>query len=253
MITVGDLFSGIGGISLGLEATAGFRTVFFAETAPYPSRVLAKHWPTIPNEGDVRSFSLAPGAVDMLCGGFPCQEVSVAGVHQLSSPRASILGSRSGLWWEFLRLIQEGQPTWVLIENVKALLNRGLAIILHQLADLGYNAEWHIIPAYAVGYPHVRERLWVVAHRNCNGVEGHSPIPLLGLQGIPWGQMCREATEWANRPMPGDGHLLRSSNGVPCYVDRVTALGNSVIPAIPYWIGQAILGATQCPGITRTG
>lgn len=159
-----DLFSGIGGFSLGLHRAGGFRTVAFCEQAPYPVRVLRRHWPDVPIYPDVRSLSAAALALDgvprpdVVCGGFPCQDISLAGRG------AGLAGERSGLWFEFQRIIAETQPRWVVIENVAALRSRGLDSVLGGLASIGYDAEWHCIPASALGAPHRRDRVWIVAN-----------------------------------------------------------------------------------------
>ena len=161
-----DLFSGIGGFSLGLERTGGFSTVAFCEIEPFPRRVLAKHWPEVPCYDDVRTLTAerlrADGiCVDVICGGFPCQDISVAGAG------AGITdGTRSGLWSEIARLVGELRPDFVLVENSSALLGRGLGRVLGDLAALGYDAEWHCIPASALGAPHQRDRVWIVAYPN---------------------------------------------------------------------------------------
>jgi len=158
-----DLFSGIGGFSLGLERSGAFKTVAFCEIDTFPRKVLAKHWPNVPIYGDIRELTAerlaADGiAVDAICGGFPCQDISHAG------KRAGIEGERSGLWFEYARLIGELRPRYVFVENVSALLNRGIDRVLGDLAALGYDAEWHCIPASAVGAPHRRDRIWIVAY-----------------------------------------------------------------------------------------
>ncbi len=160
-----DLFSGIGGFSLGLER-AGMRTVAFCEIEPYARHVLTKHWPDVPCYDDVRTLTAArlraDGiSVDVICGGFPCQDISTAGKG------AGIDGERSGLWREYSRLIGELRPGHVIVENVAALLGRGLDRVLGDLAAIGYDAEWHCIPASAVGAPHRRDRLWLVANTSC--------------------------------------------------------------------------------------
>jgi DNA (cytosine-5)-methyltransferase 1 len=166
-----DLFSGIGGFSLGLERAGGFKTVAFCEIDPFCRRVLAKHWPKVPCYEDVRGLTsarlAADGiAVDVICGGFPCQDISVAGKG------AGLKGERSGLWAEIARLSGELRPRYVIVENVSALLSRGLDKVLGDLAALGYDAEWHCIPASAVGAPHQRDRIWLVAYADGRRLRG---------------------------------------------------------------------------------
>jgi DNA (cytosine-5)-methyltransferase 1 len=161
-----DLFSGIGGFSLGLERSGGFKTVAFCEIEPFCRRVLAKHWPGVPCYDDVRSLtteSLSRDGitVEAICGGFPCQDISTAGKG------AGIDGKRSGLWTQYARIIGEIQPRYVIVENVSALLGRGIDRVLGDLVSLGYDAEWHCIPASYVGAPHRRDRVWIVAYSGC--------------------------------------------------------------------------------------
>jgi DNA (cytosine-5)-methyltransferase 1 len=194
MLTVGSLFSGIGGFDLGLER-AGMRTVWFCEQDPFCKRVLAKHWPGVPvhddvcalvadadgapkdtcaptggsrqtagERGDVGPLPVPVPYVDVLCGGFPCQDLSYAGRG------AGLDGNRSGLWGEYARLIRELRPRYVVVENVSALLARGLGRVLADLAACGYDAEWDCIPASAVGAPHRRDRIWLVAYPNGSGL-----------------------------------------------------------------------------------
>jgi DNA (cytosine-5)-methyltransferase 1 len=159
-LTVGSLFAGIGGLELGLER-AGMKTIWQVECDAYARKVLEKHWPNVARFDDVRTVgahNLEP--VDLICGGFPCQDISIAGKG------AGLAGERSGLWSEFRRLIGELRPRFVLVENVSALLVRGLGDVLGDLAALGYDAEWDCIPAAAVGAPHRRDRLFIVAYAN---------------------------------------------------------------------------------------
>ena len=156
----GELFAGIGGFSLGLER-AGMKCKWQVEIEPYARAVLKKHWPEVPKHEDVRTFPpQGDYSVDLICGGFPCQDISVAGKG------AGLAGARSGLWYEFARIIGDIRPRYVLVENVGALLTRGMDSVLGTLSTLGYDAEWHVIPASAVGAPHRRERVWVVAYAN---------------------------------------------------------------------------------------
>jgi DNA (cytosine-5)-methyltransferase 1 len=151
-----DLFSGIGGFSLGLER-AGMRTVAFCEIEPFCRRVLAKHWPDIHCHDDITSREFQRGEADIICGGFPCQDISLAGEG------AGLAGERSGLWRELLRAIRVVRPRYAIVENVAALLGRGMGTVLGDLAEIGYDAEWHCIPASAVGAPHRRDRVWIIA------------------------------------------------------------------------------------------
>ena len=234
-----DLFSGIGGFSLGLERTGGFETVAFCEIEDFPRRVLAKHWPNVPCYRDVRELTAdtlcRDGiAVDVICGGFPCQDISLAGKG------AGIEGERSGLWAEYARIVGELRPRYVIVENVAALLARGLDRVLGDLAALGYDAEWDCIPAAAVGAPHRRDRVWIVAHSDISRLEGWQEHRL-GSDKWLAGQECRSVPgEWLAEPDVG-----RVAHGVPARVDRLRALGNAVVPQIPEIIGRAIL-ASRC-------
>jgi DNA (cytosine-5)-methyltransferase 1 len=161
-----SLFAGIGGFDLGLERTGGFKTVAFCEIDKKAQQVLRKHWPEVPIYDDVTELTAerlaAYGiAVDVICGGFPCQDISLAGRG------AGIDGERSGLWGQYARLVREVRPVYVIVENVAALLSRGLGDVLGDLASLGYDAEWHCIPASAVGAPHRRDRIWILAYPQC--------------------------------------------------------------------------------------
>ena len=162
-----DLFSGIGGFSLGLER-AGMETVAFCEISPVCRHLLAHHWPDVPCFDDVTTLTGEQvGPVDVICGGFPCQDISFAGKG------AGLAGERSGLWREYARLVRELRPAFVIVENVAALLGRGLGDVLGDLAALGYDAWWDCIPASAVGAPHRRDRLWIVAYARGQQHEGY--------------------------------------------------------------------------------
>jgi len=165
-----DLFSGIGGFSLGLERTGGFETVAFCEIEPFPRKILNKHWPEVPQYEDVRELTgarlSADGiTVDAICGGFPCQDLSVAG------KKAGLEADRSGLWSEIARLVGEIRPRFLLVENVANLLagpseqpGGWFGRVLSDLAAIGYDAGWECIPAAYVGAPHRRDRVWLIAN-----------------------------------------------------------------------------------------
>jgi len=170
---IGSLFSGIGGLELGLERSIpGAHTVWQVEQNEYARAVLAKHWPEAKryeDVGEVGAHNLEP--VDLICGGFPCQDISVAG------KQAGIDGARSGLWSEYARIIGELEPSYVVVENVSALLIGGMGRVLGDLAALGYDAVWDCIPAAAVGAPHRRDRVFLVAYPNrIDTVEQSEPL-----------------------------------------------------------------------------
>jgi DNA (cytosine-5)-methyltransferase 1 len=266
-----DLFSGIGGFSLGLER-AGFETVAFCEIEPFPRQVLAKHWPGVPIYDDVRTLTAerlaADGvAVDVICGGFPCQDISTAGRG------AGLAGERSGLWSEIARLVCELRPRYVVVENVSALLGRGLGVVLGDLAEIGYDAEWHCVPAAYLGGHHIRDRVWIVAYpdsnaarplrfRNAPSVAGAGVSlavlanPVSQRQQGP-GELVQSSgappiidRETANALSSGLGSIWRTepdvgrvAHGVPDRSHRLKALGNAVVPQIPELIGRAIMAA----------
>lgn len=227
-----DLFSGIGGFSLGLERT-GMRAVAFCEIDPFARSVLAKHWPDVPCHDDIRTREFVEGEADVICGGFPCQDISNAGRC------AGLAGERSGLWRELLRAIRLVRPLHAIVENVAALLARGLGTVLGDLAALGYDAEWHCIPASAVGAPHPRDRVWIVAHPDSSRFSRiHEAGERKHLQSVA--PSLRR--DWTPEPA-----LDRVADGIPrrMVLDELRCLGNSVVPQIPEMIGRAIMTNSQ--------
>lgn len=156
-----DLFSGIGGFSYAAERlVGGFTTVQFVEREPFCQGILRKHWPDVPIHHDICTFAPQPGTADVICGGFPCQDISIAG------KQAGIKeGTRSGLFYELMRVVRVVRPRYVILENVSAIVSNGLDTVLGELAAAGYDAEWACIPASAVGACHRRDRWWCVAYR----------------------------------------------------------------------------------------
>jgi DNA (cytosine-5)-methyltransferase 1 len=242
-----DLFSGIGGFSLGLER-AGMKTVAFCEIDPNGRRVLAKHWPGVPIYDDVRKLDAARlradgiGRIDAICGGFPCQDISNSG------QKAGIDdGERSGLWKHYARLVGELRPQFVIVENVAALLGRGLGRVLGDLAAIGYDAEWQCLPGPFVGAPQLRDRVWVVAYPQGIGSRAVHAQPRVFRAAAfdRAGSTCDRGV--VHRPdaerllWPPEPALVRVADGFPDRVDRIHGLGNSVIPQIPELIGRAIL------------
>jgi DNA (cytosine-5)-methyltransferase 1 len=274
MLRVMDLFSGIGGFSLGLKRAGGFRTVAYCEIDPYCRQILQARMhdgslDPAPICTDVRALDGEPwgGAVDVVCGGFPCQDISGAGL------KAGIDGERSGLWAHMHRIICEVRPRIVFVENVSALLARGFERVLGDLASSGYDAEWDVIPACALGAEHLRERVWIVAYPDSEGelqpqggVQQERGRPGDGGKAVAHAErlgrsevepedgggahrsgasgtalqrrVFRGRVEGRWEPEPGVG---RVADGVPDRVDRITALGNAVVPQVVEWIGRRIV------------
>ncbi len=157
-LSFGSLFAGIGGFDLGFER-AGMQCKWQVEINEHCQRVLAKHWPAVHRWSDIRTWPQPTAEyVDCIVGGFPCQDISYAGHGE------GLAGERSGLWYEFARVIREMGPRYVVVENVSALLTRGIDSVLGTLAAIGYDAEWDCVPASAVGAPHIRDRIWIVGY-----------------------------------------------------------------------------------------
>lgn len=232
-LTVGSLFSGIGGIDLGLER-AGMRVIWQSEIDHYASKVLSKHWPDVPNLGDITKVDWSEvERPDLVAGGFPCQPVSYAGKQLAQAdPR--------WLWPEFVRCLRTVRPRWVVVENVGNLLsvNGGdaAAEVFGDLARLGFDADWTCIRASDVGAPHRRRRLALVAHANGPGPQGLRPERQLG-EGQSEGQAAWSSW-WSAEP-----DICRVANGIPARVDRLRALGNAVVPAVAEWLGRSIVTA----------
>lgn len=277
---VGSLFSGIGGIELGFEAE-GFETVWFVEKDPYAQAVLKQHWPGTKIYDDVTTvdFSTVP-TVDVIVGGFPCQDISNAG------KRVGITGSRSGLWTYCCEAIRSLRPRIAFFENVAAIIDRGLDVVLSDLATLGYDAEWHCLPAAAIGAPHRRDRIIIIAYPNNNGQhkQRHDQAPrqssfseereaaFLSQRSERINETRRPSTNVADT----DGRSLairkteqefqlnasrhgvqtresrrsdtwhtepnvgRMAHGIPYRVDRIKCLGNAVVPGWAQVVAAAI-------------
>jgi DNA (cytosine-5)-methyltransferase 1 len=225
-----SLFAGIGGFDLGLERTGGFKTVAFCEIKPRSQRVLAKHWPGVPCWPDVTTYEFKEGEADVVVGGFPCQDISDQGL------RAGIAGARSGLWSEMVRAFRVVRPRFGIVENVAALLERGMGRVLGDMATLGHDAEWHCIPAGYIGAPHERDRLWIAT--NAASEPGlHEPNV-----GETAERLRHDLDTWRARPWDeARSRVCRVEDGLPDRVDRTEQLGLAVVPQIPELIGHAIL------------
>ena len=214
-----DLFSGIGGFSLGLER-AGMRTVAFCEIEDYPRRVLAKHWPDVPIHRDIRELdgTQYQGTVDVVCGGFPCQAFSSA---------ARGRNNAADLWPEYSRVVAEVLPRFVIAENV---FNAPWQAVSSDLRDLGYRTEQHDI--HIPFRRHKRRRTYLLAYTHTDGEPGRAIYEKVAKL------LCDAGTVWPALPVS-----VGVDDGVPHRVDRLRALGNAVVPQIPEIIGRAIMEA----------
>ena len=238
-----SLFAGIGGFDLGLTWAGGYEIAWQVELDQWCRRVLQKHWPDAERFADIRDcgiHNLSP--VDVIAGGFPCQDISVAGTQK------GLEGERSSLWWQMRRIVGELRPRYVLIENVPNLLIRGFDRVLGSLSEIGYDAEWGVISANDVGAPHLRQRLWIVAYpdslrelqskggkRNINGRISHCREE--GPLAHPNGDASRigQHQGWGLEPDVG-----RVAHGIPRRMDRLRGLGNAIVPQIACLLGQRI-------------
>lgn len=277
MITFGSLFAGIGGFDLGFER-AGMVCKWQVEIDSYATKILERHWPNVHRERDIKqSGSRNLTRVDIICGGFPCQDISYAGAG------AGLDGERSGLFFEAIRVVRELRPQALVLENVAGLLTRGLDRVLGTLAEIGFDAEWHCIPAAAVGAPHIRDRVFILGYANsglCDRKDDQTQTgwPILELSsevsntnggrqqeltkrnsqqeiGIKTQQRCdangpgvgsgcendkRKRTAWEIEPNVG-----RVAHGVSNRVDRLRGLGNAIVPQVAEVIGRHVIKRLQ--------
>ena len=276
----GSLFAGIGGLDLGFER-AGMECSWQVEIDEYATRILAKHWPNVRRWDDVQTFPPGdhePWRVDVIAGGFPCQDISVAGKG------AGLAGERSGLFFEIVRVARLLQPRAIVLENVAALLARGMGSVLGELAAIGFDAEWHCIQAAAIGAPHIRDRVFVVAYSQRDpireqpgrgsGSNGTGAAlaandgkkqPLANTQRISNPQeVVADFHRDPIREQPGGGSgpngtntalaaitrndwwtteppVGRVADGVPFRVDRLRGLGNAIVPQVAEVVGRWVV------------
>lgn len=279
MLNCGSLFSGAGLCDLGF-AWAGFNHRWFCEVDGHCRAVLNRHWPGVPVFGDVSTLDGgAVPPVDVLCGGFPCQDVSLGGKREGIKE-----GTRSGLWRHFARIIGETGPRYVVIENVRGLLSSGMDIVLQDLDAIGYDAEWEVLPAAALGAAHHRERVFVIAYPHGHRVGGEARLfaPLQRIVGeyqqvnglSHWlGIQFNRASKPSARHVYGGRVLHRVDDGttagldgnagtpadLPPHIGRITrearkawmprlkALGNGIMPQQAWAVAACILIAEGLP------
>ena len=231
---VGDLFSGIGGFSLGLQR-AGMQTAFFCEQDKFCKKVLKKHWPEVPIYSDVRYLHYG-GSVDVICGGFPCQPYSITGEQRGEADDRD-------LWPEMFRIVRKHRPRWVIGENVPGFINLGLDKALSNLESEGYTTATFIVPACAVNAPHRRDRLWIVANAHGHRLQGRAFKGQNAWQqlekqlaGLPKPDVWGERPNYLPKPV-----LCRGDDGLSRRVDRLKALGNAIVPHIAEIFGKMIM------------
>jgi DNA (cytosine-5)-methyltransferase 1 len=237
-----DLFSGIGGMALGFQR-AGLHPVAFCERAPYARAILARAWPRLPCYTDIRMLTAEllhrdnVPRPDIVCGGFPCQDISTAGSG------AGLQGERSGLWREMLRLVRECRPAWVVAENVPALRVRGADRVLADLEAAGYACWPLVVGAAHAAAPHRRARVFILAHARGAGLEDRVRSPAQPPPRLP----VERRGGWPAEPGVG-----RVADGVPARVERLRALGNAVVPDVAEMIARALLATHVAAERTRS-
>jgi len=218
-----SLFAGIGGLDIGLER-AGHTCVAQIESDPYCTRILEQHWPDVPRWGDIHDVSVADlPDTDAVVGGFPCQPVSLAG-------RRDAQDDPRWLWPEFYQIVRTIRPRYVVVENVAGLASAGMGDVLGDLAAVGYDAEWQSIPAAAVGAPHLRWRIFIVAYPDAGGRDGRTGQQWEGRRPEP-----KNRDRWAVEP-----DLGRMATRISRRVDRLRGLGNAVVPQVAEWVGRLL-------------
>lgn len=225
---LGSLFSGIGGLELGLTRALGCTVVYQVEQDPFCRSILKRHFPGVPLFNDVRTFEGLPA--DIVCGGFPCQDLSNA--HTASGAnRPGLKGRKSGLWFEMHRIITITRPSWVVVENIAA-WHRWVPVVGTDLEGLGYDVEIFKVAAENVGAPHARPRVFAIAHTHGQG-------KLIGAFNEEVARQCASTEacgQWRSSPPGG----YRVDDGVSHGMDRTRVLGNSVVPQVAEAIGRMI-------------
>jgi DNA (cytosine-5)-methyltransferase 1 len=271
-LTVGSLFSGIGGFDLGLER-AGMKVIWQSEIDTFASRVLKKHWPDVPNLGDITKVDWSKvERPDVICGGYPCQPFSTAGKRGgANDPRH--------LWPAMHNAIRVLRPRYALMENVRGHLSLGFNRVLGDLAEIGYDAEWQVIPAAAVGAPHKRDRVFIVAYPNNAGmgtqrrevqrqkssgqqkrqvvaqyVFGRRGAEMANADGrrqqkcdaqIGVVSILSKSRERNNEWWEVEPNVGRVANGVSDRVDRLKGLGNAIVPQVAEFVGALVVEHSQ--------
>lgn len=236
-MTYGSLFSGIGGLDLGLDR-AGMKCLWQCEIGDYQSKVLEKRF-GVTNLGDITKVDWNEvEKPNLVCGGFPCQDISHAG------KKTGITGSRSRLFFEFIRCVRCLRPENVLVENVSALLVRGMGTVLWEFSRIGYDAEWGVLSSAGVGKNHQRRRVFIYAYPNSGNAS--KEWATLGRGGrLSSSFNATEPYVVSRNQTTQEPGIHRVANGIPNQLDRLTGLGNAVDPHVAYRLGKAIMQANQ--------
>ena len=226
-IRVLDCFAGIGGFSYAGKLVGGFTTTGFIECESYCQKILAQHWPSVPIASDIRAYKGTYGEADLITAGFPCQDLSTAG------KLAGLQGERSGLFYEVIRLAREIRPQFLLLENVANLASHQngetFQEVLYQIAKAGFDAEWAVIPASDVGACHRRQRMWIVAYANKVRLQApwaeQQTARFKQHRELGAKQLHSNWRRYVSKPV-----LCRGDDGLSNRLDRLKALGNSIVP-----------------------
>jgi DNA (cytosine-5)-methyltransferase 1 len=221
-LTVGSLFSGIGGLDLGLER-AGMQVIWQSEIEPYACKVLKKHWPEVVNHGDIKQIKWGDIVrPNVICGGYPCQPFSSIGNRKGEQDKRH-------LWPWVKEAISHLRPDYAILENVRGHLSMGGMSVIGELATLGYDAEWRIVSAASVGAHHRRDRIIIVAYPHSKP-RHDKPI------GPVFQRHIERCNRWQSEP-----DVARVADGLPFRVDRLRGLGNAVVPQVAEVIGRLVV------------
>jgi DNA (cytosine-5)-methyltransferase 1 len=239
-LTVGSLFSGIGGFDLGLER-AGMKVIWQSEIDEFASKVLKKHWPDVPNLGDITKVDWSEvERPDVICGGYPCQPFSTAGKRGgADDPRH--------LWPAMHNAIRVLRPRYALMENVRGHLSLGFNRVLGDLAEIGYDAEWQVISAAAVGAPHKRDRVFIVAYAASEHGNGRKDKFVYSKQSETISEFRNGGRSYVvgNNDWLFEPNVGRVANGIPDRVDRLKGLGNAIVPQVAELVGALVVEHSQ--------
>ncbi len=244
-LTHGSLFSGIGGFDLAAQRM-GWDNMFHCEFVENKRKILKKHFPYTDSYADIRDFNATKyrGKIDIISGGFPCQDISIANQSKKTNGAQGIKGERSGLWKEYARIIREIEPGIIIFENSPMLLNRGFEVVLCDLSELGYDAEWRLFYASQFGFPHKRERIYGIAYSRSqrwkNYIENGGVLQKVLPERTPRQKPVSIPIKRFHSKSSYDN--VRMDDGFSRELDknRIHGLGNAIIPEIAYQIFKAI-------------